>query len=111
MVKIVNLPGPTSGPSPSKDEQTHGRADTQLRQLLFAWAEAVLKQLGLHSAVAAATSIEALHAVKFDAANDLEVMLLIRDALHPASGRAEKHFRGLKEPQLKRILQNRFAEL
>jgi predicted P-loop ATPase len=109
MAKIVNLPVP-SRPR-REDEQAHARADTQRRQQLFAWADAVLQQLGLHRAVAAATSIEALHAVKFDAANNAEAMLLIRDALHPASGRREEHFRGLKEDGLKLILRNRFAEL
>ncbi len=40
-----------------------------------------------------------------------EVTLAIRDALHPASGPRQEHFRGLKEGGLKQILKNRFAEL
>ena len=39
------------------------------------------------------------------------MLAAIHDALHPASGEREQHFRGLTEATLKRILQNRFEEL
>ena len=44
-------------------------------------------------------------------ADSAEATLAIRDALHPASGHRQEHFRGLKEGGLKLILKNRFAEL
>jgi predicted P-loop ATPase len=70
----------------------------------------VLKRLGLDRAVAAASSIEELRSLTLDV-DGAEVTLAIRDALHPASGRRQEHFRGLKEGGLKLILKNRFAEL
>jgi hypothetical protein len=105
MAKIVKLPVPVS-----KTADDHARTDTERNRLLFAWADAVLKQLGVDKAVAAARSIEDLHGVTFDA-DSAEVILAIRDALHPVSGRREHHFQGLKEGGLKLILRNRFAEL
>ena len=60
--------------------------------------------------MAAARSIEELRRVTFNA-DSAEVALAIRDALHPASGHRQEHFRGLKEGGLKLILKNRFAEL
>ena len=40
-----------------------------------------------------------------------EIALALRDALHPASGQRQEHFRGLRESGLKLILKNRFADL
>jgi hypothetical protein len=37
--------------------------------------------------------------------------LAIRDALHPATGDRQEHFRGLREGALKQILKNRLADL
>ena len=105
MVKVINLPVPAS-----QDADEHARADTQRNQRLFDWADAVLKRLRLDKAVAAARSIEELRSVTFNA-DSAEVTLAIRDALHPASGHRQEHFRGLKEGGLKLILKNRFAEL
>lgn len=48
--------------------------------------------------------------VTFDA-DDAEVTLAIRDALHPATGHRQEHFRGLSERGLRQILKSRFAEL
>ena len=53
--------------------------------------------------MAAARSIEELRAVTFNA-DSAEATLAIRDALHPASGHPQEHFRGLKEGGLKLIL-------
>jgi hypothetical protein len=106
MPKVVKLPAPT----PPADEAAHARADTQRNQRLFDWANAVLQQLGLDKAVATAKSIEELRRVSLDA-ESVAVTLAIRDALHPASGHRQEHFRGLKEGGLKLILKNRFAEL
>jgi hypothetical protein len=105
VVKILKLLAPLS-----KTAEDHARADTERSRQLFAWALAVLKQLGVDRAVAAAATAEAVHKITLDMEND-EVILAIRDALYPASGRREEYFRGLKEASLKQILRNRFAEL
>ena len=105
MVKVIQLPTPAS-----QDADEHARADTQRNQRLFEWADTVLKRLRLDKAVAAARSIEQLRNVTFNP-DSAEVTLAIRDALHPASGQLQEHFRGLKEGGLKLILKNRFAEL
>jgi len=105
MVKVISLPAPAS-----QDAEDHARDDTQRNQRLFDWADTVLKRLRLDKAVAGARSIEELRAVTFDA-DSVEITLAIRDALHPATGHRQQHFRGLKEGGLKLILKNRFAEL
>src|SRR5262249_16257367 len=105
MAKVVKLPVPVS-----RTEDEYARADTERNRHLFAWADGVLKQLGVDKAVAAARTVEELHGVTFNA-DSAEVILAIRDALHPASGRRDDHFQGLKEGGLKLILKNRFAEL
>jgi predicted P-loop ATPase len=105
MVNVINLPVPAS-----QGADEHARADTQRNQRLFDWADAVLKKLRLDKAVAAARSIEELRGLTFNS-DSAEVTLVIRDALHPASGRREEHFRGLNDGGLKLILRNRFAAL
>jgi len=106
--EVVKLPAP--GAQDAQDADKHAHADTERNQWLFDWADAVLKRLGLHKAVADAKSIEALRGVTFNA-DSAEVALAIRDALHPASDERQEHFRGLREGGLKQILKNRFAEL
>jgi hypothetical protein len=54
---IVNLPVTVS---PSED------ADTERKRRLFAWADEVLKNLGLDAAVKAAKSLEALSRITVD---------------------------------------------
>jgi predicted P-loop ATPase len=103
--KVLQLPVPAS-----QDADEYARADTQRKQQLFAWADAVLRRLGVDKAVAAARSVEELHRITFDA-DGAEAILAIRDALHPASGQRQEHFRGLREGSLKQILKNRFGEL
>ena len=105
MVDPVRLPIPT--PPPNAD--AHARAETERNQQLFDWAERVLKALGLDKAISAARSIEELRRITLDV-DSAEIALAIRDALHPASGQRQEHFRGLKEGGLKAILRNRFAE-
>ena len=105
MAKVVKLPIPAA-----HDADEHARADTQRNQGLFAWADKVLKDLGLDRAVAAAKSIAELRKLTLDT-DTLEVILAIRDALHPTSGQRQELFRGLKERGLKLILKNRFAEM
>ena len=106
MVDPIKLPIPT--PPPNAD--AHARADTERNRRLFDWAEAVLKALGLDKAVAAARSIEELRRITLDV-DSAEIALALRDALHPASGQHQEHFRGLNEGSLKLILKNRFADL
>jgi predicted P-loop ATPase len=105
--KVVNLPIPATS---YKNADEHARAETERNQRLFAWADALLKRLGLDKAVARAKSIEELRSVTFNV-DSVEVALAIRDALHPASGNRAGHFRGLKEGGLKQILKNRFTDL
>jgi putative DNA primase/helicase len=96
--------------SASQSADDHARAETQRRRRLFAWADEVLGTLRRDRAVAAARSIEELRRVTFDA-DCIEVALAIRDALYPASGQRQDHFRGLNAGGLERILVNRFTEL
>ena len=103
--KILKLPVPAS-----RDADDHAQADTQRNQRLFDWADAVLRKLGLDKAIAAARSIEELRGITFDP-DSAEIVIAVRDALHPASGHRQEHFRGLKEGGLKLILKNRFTEL
>jgi predicted P-loop ATPase len=91
-------------------ERAREQRAKQRNQRLFDWADAALKKLGIDKAVAAASSIEELRRVTFDA-NSAEIIVAIRDALHPASGHRQEHFRGLQDGSLKLILKNRFTEL
>jgi predicted P-loop ATPase len=86
------------------------RAETERRQQLFNWAEAVFKDLGLIKALAAAGSLEQLRGITFNVEGH-KVVLAIRAALFPASGNRAEHFRGLREGGLKQILKSRFVEL
>jgi predicted P-loop ATPase len=101
--KIVKLP------VPSPDEG-QGQSDTERKRALFAWALEVLEQIGTVAAIAAAKTTEELRRITLDV-EMVEIVLAIRDALHPASGVRAEHFRGLKEGGLKQVLKNRFAEL
>jgi predicted P-loop ATPase len=103
--KIIHLPVSTT-----QDADEHARKDTKRNRRLFDWADAVLKRLGLDKAVAAAKSIEELGRVALDT-DSAEVTLVIRDALHPASGKPQDHFRGLTAAGLKVVLKNRLGEL
>jgi hypothetical protein len=85
-------------------------ANAERNQQLFDWALAVLKRLGIEQAIRRATSIEGLRRIALNL-DGAEIALAIRDALHPASGDRAKHFRGLREGSLKRILRNRFDDL
>ena len=107
MAKVVTLPVSASQDA-GADE--HARAETQRKQRLFDWADAVLEQLGLVRAVAAARSIVELRTITFNM-DSPAVDLAIRDALHPASGDRAEHFRGLREGSLRRILANRFVDM
>jgi hypothetical protein len=104
MSEVIN-----SVPPAAQNAEEHARADTQRNKQLFDWADGVLRSLGLDKAISAAKSIQELGRMTLDV-DSAEVALAIRDALHPASGQRQEHFRGLKEGGLKLILKDRFAD-
>jgi hypothetical protein len=77
---------------------------------LSEWADAVLQRLGFAERVRRASTIEEVRLITFGA-NAVEVVLAIREALHPGSGRKAAHFKGLNDGGLKRILKKQFHEL
>src|SRR6516165_7003982 len=97
-------------PFPEPNAEAHAQAETERKRKLFAWADAVLQQLGLTAKVAKAASIDDLRKIIFDY-GDVEVEFAIRDALHPAAGPRAEHFTGMKAGALKRMLKKRFYEL
>jgi hypothetical protein len=105
MAKVVRLPVPVG-----QDAEAGAHADNERKHRLFAWANTVLRQLGLDRAVLKANSLEALRRITLDV-DSVDVLLAIRDALHPTNSPRQEHFRGLRGGGLKQILKNRFAEL
>jgi predicted P-loop ATPase len=101
--KLITFPG-----APGADE--HANAETDRKNRLYAWADDLLRQLGLVDSVSRANSVEELRKITFDS-DAVEVGLAIRDALHPTSGPKADIFMGLREGSLKRVLNNRFSEL
>jgi predicted P-loop ATPase len=106
MPRLVKFSGATSQDA---NADAHAYAETERKRALFVWAEEVLRQVGIADAIAAARSIEELWRIVLDV-EAAEIVLAIRDALHPANGQRQEHFRGLREGALKGILKNRFAE-
>jgi predicted P-loop ATPase len=106
MADIISISSGADANGRSADD--HARDETGRKRALFAWADAVLKRLGWFDRIARA-SPEELHHIIFDP-NAAEVVLEIRDALHPASGERDSCFAGLREGGLKRVLQGRFSE-
>jgi predicted P-loop ATPase len=90
--------------------EAHARAETERKRQLFAWADRILQELGLVERVKRATNLYELHKVVFDT-DAAEVVLAIREALHPASGTKADWFVGLHEGSLKRLLKKRFEEM
>ena len=93
-----------------QDAEGHARAETDRKRKLFEWADQLLEQLGHAAKVAAANSFDDLRKIKFDA-EDVQVELAIRDALHPSSGKKADYFAGIREGALKRVLKLRFDEM
>ena len=105
MAKLINLLVPIEG-----NTEANARAESDRKRRLFAWADAALRQLGLSQAIARASSVAGLRRIVLDV-DSVDVILAIREALHPADGQRAEHFRGLREGGLKQILKNRFTEL
>jgi predicted P-loop ATPase len=105
--EIIKLPVPSSS---AKSAKEHADAETERDKQLFNWADGVLKAIGKAKAIAAARSTQELKAIPLDL-NSAEVVLAIRNALHPANGKRQEHFLGLKEGGLKLILKDRFEDL
>jgi predicted P-loop ATPase len=97
-------------PFPGPDAEAHTRTETERKQALFAWADDVLRTLGLAGKVAQATTFDDLRKITFDA-DDVVIELAIRDALHPTGGQRAAHFAGMKAGALKRLLKARFNDM
>jgi Domain of unknown function (DUF927) len=83
---------------------------TQRLNALFQWAEGVLEAAGLLKLLRDAKTREELDAIEFELDN-LVLIMMIRDALHPGSGRSrEEQFKHLTEKMLQGILRNRFVD-
>jgi hypothetical protein len=88
----------------------HAQNETSRKLALFAWALLVLEEAGLISRITAAANLRELDGITFDP-EALEIVLAIRDALHPAGEtKPAEYFAGLREGALKQILKGRFDE-
>lgn len=94
-------------PRNTKSADQHAREQTEQMSALFAWADEVLKVVGLLAVLRGAKTREELDAVKLDEGAPT-LILAIRDALHPGGRKSrKKHFASLSAGQLKGILRNR----
>jgi hypothetical protein len=84
------------------------RDDDERKRQLFAWADGVLRDLGLVDRIARANDLNDLRKIVFKAD---DAVLAIREALHPTNGRKAGCFEGLREKGLKLVLKNRFDEM
>jgi hypothetical protein len=84
------------------DAEAHAQAETERKRNLFAWADALLHQLGLTAAVAQAWSVEDLSKISLNT-DDVDIELAIRAALHPATGQRAEQFAGMRAGALKRL--------
>jgi predicted P-loop ATPase len=97
-------------PFPEPDADAHAQAETERKRQLFAWADALLQQLGLAAKVAQAQSVDELRKVTLDL-EDPELEIAIHDALHPVAGARAKHFTGTSAGMLKRLLKRAFKNM
>jgi putative DNA primase/helicase len=104
---VLRFP-PMPVPPPSASE--HARAETERKRRLFAWVDALIRQLDLDRAIAQASTFEELRKIVIDV-DSAEVTLAIREALRPTSGQKADYLAGLREGALKRVLRMRFAEI
>jgi predicted P-loop ATPase len=90
--------------------EEHAAAETDHKTRLFAWADGVLRELGLAGRIAHADSLDELRKITFDA-DAAEVEIAIREALRPASGTKPDFLAGYTTGTLKRILRMRFKKM
>jgi hypothetical protein len=95
---------------PFRGAKDHADAEADRQDRLFAWAKRVLQKLGLDKKVEQANSFEELRKIVLDV-NAVDVILAIQNAMHPPSGRKDDCFVGLTPGGLKKVLQNRFADM
>jgi hypothetical protein len=103
MSKIIPYPG-------APDERVTNEREAERQRALFAWVDMVLAKLGYTKAIAKAASTLELGNINFDL-KDPDVTLAIREAFHPAAGKRQEYFRGLKDDALRRLLRARFDRL
>jgi hypothetical protein len=99
---------PFKPPPPGAEEHAH--AETERKNALFAWADDLLAQLGVAKRIADATSFDELNKIMFDV-DAVDVVLAIRDALHPAHGSRADFLAGMEEGTLKRLIRMRFEKM
>jgi hypothetical protein len=109
VIKGKHVYGPAAMEAAMPNADDHAQTETERKRHLFAWADRLLKELGLTARVAHA-DLHELQGISLDV-DSVEVAMAIRDALHPASGTKAGHFVGLREGALKKIIKARFAEL
>jgi predicted P-loop ATPase len=101
---------PLHPPHAEDPSRTGAQADADRQQRLVDWAIGVLTDLGFTAAIASAATLLVLRGLVFDP-DAPGVELAVRDALYPALGARQEHFRGLKEGMLKRLLKSRFTDM
>jgi hypothetical protein len=94
----------------AKTADEHSAREKAAKRAHFDWADAVLKGCGLDEAVKLAKTREDLDGITLDP-DDPDVVIAIRDALHPIGRQPDACFVGLKADQLKRLLVSRLNEL
>jgi predicted P-loop ATPase len=88
----------------------HAQAETERKQKLFNWADAVLRQLGFAARVARARNIGEVRKIVLDP-EDLDVAVAINEALNPTIGSRAAHFTGMRVETLRRLLKARLADM
>jgi hypothetical protein len=95
--------------SACRDHEGGDQTQTQVLNAVFKWAQRALEAAGSLKALRDARTREELDRIKFEPGN-LVLIMMIRDALHPGSGRRERQFQHLNGKILENILRNRFRE-
>ena len=103
---VIPLP-PQAEPD---DAKVRADAETDIKDKLYKWAEALLEQIGVTQQVKDAQSLNDLQHIHLDLRH-LDIVFAIRAAMSPVSGAVEKHFVNMSEAKLLHIIKNRFWEL
>jgi hypothetical protein len=91
------------------DADDTSRIETERKNDLFAWLDHLLDEVGLAARIAQA-ELRDLRAIVLDV-EAAEIVLAIREALHPADGKPAEIFKELSAKSLKRLLASRFAKM